>query len=415
MNTSLSPQTMQWGQVVGLAMSLSGCGARTGLEDPNTGQVAYPPSFPVNCGTTPLDHCVLEALSTLTVTAHAQETYSSVIALMADGHVKFRGARDRRSVIGTIEGLRDIVDIDANSENIMAAVDRNGHVWVYGTNSNGPLGPGIPPYTDRGMPLGQEAAVPMMIQGLSSIVQVAVGQRHLLALDKNGQVFAWGDNMFGQLGDGTTTDNEVPQRVMGLPPIVYIRAGGVGSVAVDRAGHIWAWGGGTRPSNGPSCTQGQVQLTPRQQPYVSELKDLQFGGGFYLALAAGGRIYTWGCNSLGMLGTGNNQNLSSPHLFGITEVVGLGVSMTQSFLIKGNSSEMGRGAVVEFGDVGSMNTRDGGNPSPTPVSGLPGDIVSVDGGYRHHRVALSRDGRRVWVWGDNAQFGEARPPVEVSF
>ncbi|MCM8816517.1 MAG: hypothetical protein NC913_03270 [Candidatus Omnitrophica bacterium] len=77
---------------------------------------------------------------------------------------------------------------------------------------------------------------------LSDIRQVAAGGRHSLALDKDGNVWAWGDNTSGQLGNGTNDDSNYPVAVIGLPEIKSVAAGLNHSLAIDKDGNVWVWG-----------------------------------------------------------------------------------------------------------------------------------------------------------------------------
>lgn len=72
--------------------------------------------------------------------------------------------------------------------------------------------------------------------------QVAVGTGHTLALDKNGRVFAWGSDSVGQLGSGQRLYFETPRAIAGLPPIQAISARHQWVVALDRDGNVWNWG-----------------------------------------------------------------------------------------------------------------------------------------------------------------------------
>jgi len=65
---------------------------------------------------------------------------------------------------------------------------------------------------------------------------------HTLALDAAGNVYAWGDGVDGQLGQGVAANSDVPLFVPGLPPIVDVRAGGMHSLALDASGNVYAWG-----------------------------------------------------------------------------------------------------------------------------------------------------------------------------
>lgn len=82
---------------------------------------------------------------------------------------------------------------------------------------------------------------------LQNIVAISAGDYHVLALDNQGSVWAWGKNYYGQLGIGSTDDSSTPVLVKKdlttyLTDIVYIDAGFEHSLAIDKDGQIWVWG-----------------------------------------------------------------------------------------------------------------------------------------------------------------------------
>jgi alpha-tubulin suppressor-like RCC1 family protein len=138
-----------------------------------------------------------------------------------------------------VSGLTGIVAI-AVAETIVA-LKEDGTVWEWTWESDG-------------------TANPVQVSGLTGIVAVAAGSgqalsgfssaSHRLALKDDGTVWAWGDNRFGQLGDGTTAYRASPVQVAGLRDVAGIAAAAVNvqfgtlpvSLAVKRDGTIWAWG-----------------------------------------------------------------------------------------------------------------------------------------------------------------------------
>ncbi|WP_115560852.1 RCC1 domain-containing protein [Xanthomonas arboricola] len=135
------------------------------------------------------------------------------------------------------------------------ALSRDGHVWAWGSNECGAIG--LEP------PAGATSvfqAKPHRIEGMPHIVAISAGVRHAIFLDKNGGVWATGNNGARQLGliapphagislcqssrdsAGTESYSSIPLKVPGLPPAIAIAAGRDRSAAVDRDGHVWIWG-----------------------------------------------------------------------------------------------------------------------------------------------------------------------------
>ncbi len=109
----------------------------------------------------------------------------------------------------------------------------SGNVWAWGNNHEGQLGDGgSHPWALR----------PMEIPNFDGVIAVAAGRGHCLALKKDGTVWAWGNNDWGQLGDNTTNQALEPVQVVGLSNVIDVAAGIYYSMALRKDGTIWAWG-----------------------------------------------------------------------------------------------------------------------------------------------------------------------------
>ena len=79
------------------------------------------------------------------------------------------------------------------------------------------------------------------------ITMICGGDRHSLALDDQGQVWAWGNGSYGQIGDNLTGGSSVPKKVTALTTqIVQITSGYEHSMALDDQGNVWVWGNNDR-------------------------------------------------------------------------------------------------------------------------------------------------------------------------
>jgi hypothetical protein len=176
--------------------------------------------------------------------------YTSV-ALKADGTVYGSGQNmagelglgsgvPQTSTFQPLPGLSNVIQLAINGEGNLSAyvvaVDQSGHVFAAGTNRDGEMGNGSPSNTNQ----VTFARVP----NLDSVVSVAAGDGHVLALKNDGTVWAWGSNSYGQLGDGTTYDKASPLQVS-FPAgtrLVGVAAGFSHSMALDSGGNLWSWG-----------------------------------------------------------------------------------------------------------------------------------------------------------------------------
>jgi alpha-tubulin suppressor-like RCC1 family protein len=125
------------------------------------------------------------------------------------------------------------------------ALDDLGRVWVWGSNENVGLGDGSTreEVEWRSLPGLVQLPEDTRISAIASS-----GGDFALALDETGQLWSWGRNMFGQLGDGTEEMRPVPVKVdqsaLGDATIISMAAGLRHTLALDSLGRLWAWGNG---------------------------------------------------------------------------------------------------------------------------------------------------------------------------
>jgi hypothetical protein len=107
--------------------------------------------------------------------------------------------------------------------------------------------------------------MPVQVTGLYGVVAIAAGACYNLALKGDGTVWAWGSNLAGQLGDGTTMDKSMPEQVSGLSGVMAITAGGAHSMALKADGTVWTEpafpspGSSIPPRFGPKKVVGDVR------------------------------------------------------------------------------------------------------------------------------------------------------------
>ena len=120
-------------------------------------------------------------------------------------------------------GLANVQQVSAGSYHSIA-LGFDGSVWTTGYNLWGQIGNGSPNGTNRNTAI--------QLVGLTDIVQVSAGNGHNLIVKKDGTLWSWGNNEFGQLGDGTGTNRSTPVQVLLAGP-TYLTAGWYHSAAVQ--------------------------------------------------------------------------------------------------------------------------------------------------------------------------------------
>jgi alpha-tubulin suppressor-like RCC1 family protein len=182
-----------------------------------------------------------------------------------------------------------------------------GTALAWGFNVSGQLG--------NGTTAGSRVPMPVSLPAGTTITAVAGGGLHALALTSTGTVLAWGNNAEGQLGNGTTTGSPVPVPVS-LPAgtrITAIAAAGWSSLALTSTGTVLAWGLnndgqlGNGTTVGSSATPVAVRLPAR-----SKITAIAAGAYHSLALTSTGTVLAWGLNSDGELGNGTTDDSRVP-------------------------------------------------------------------------------------------------------
>jgi alpha-tubulin suppressor-like RCC1 family protein len=197
---------------------------------------------------------------------------------------------------------------------------------------------------------------------LSSVVALACGGYHSLALQSDGRVVAWGYNEYGQA--------DVPS---GLSSVAAIAAGDFFNMALQSNGSVVVWG---------EILDGQTNFPPD----LSNAVAIAAGGYHCLARQGNGRVVAWGYNGEGETDVPSN----------LTEVAAIAAGLYHSLALQSN------GTVVAWGD-------NWGGQANVPPS--LSNVVALAGGGSHS-LALQADGRVV-AWGDNS-YGQTNVPPGLS-
>ena len=141
---------------------------------------------------------------------------------------------------------------------------------------------------------------------------IAAGDAHSCALTSAGGVKCWGDNLYGQLGDGTNTPSSVPVNVSGLASgVAAIAAGGFHSCALTSAGGVKCWGSNYSGGLGDGTNMDR-SVPVDVSGLASGVAAIAVGNGHGCALTTAGVVKCWGLNDEGQLGDGTYMERDVP-------------------------------------------------------------------------------------------------------
>jgi alpha-tubulin suppressor-like RCC1 family protein len=268
-------------------------------------------------------------------------------------------------------------------------------VLCWGSNQNGQLGIGSQV---------SESTQPILVPGLSGVVQIAGGEFHSCALLADGTVSCWGRNNGGQVGIGGHADVPTPTVVPGVDGAVEIALGYSTSCARRVDGTLMCWGGGLGDGLGPSVVKG-----------VSGATSITVGGGdFACATVDDDTLSCWGDNHFGNLGDGTTADRSEPAVVSdITDVAAVGLGAWDSCIAHhdGMVECWGANSSGQLGD-GKGATPQGLLATPTSVPGLTG-VVALALGWLHTCALLSDGTERCWGADYVGQLGDDDDQIEL--
>jgi alpha-tubulin suppressor-like RCC1 family protein len=310
-----------------------------------------------------------------------------------------------------------------NLTSLTTTVVSRGTVLAWGNNGNGELGDGN----------NSPAKVPVevSISGVT-VTAIASGYDHTLALTSAGTVYAFGNNNYGQMGDGNKDGgSETPVQVLNysggtgtyLSGITAIAAGVSFSLALTSSGNVYAWGNNGNgelgnASNAESNIPVEVQNSTDTGPLTGITAIAAGGynvaaGAFALALTSSGMVYAWGYDGYGELGNRTTGNGAVSDDSNIPVLVSMPGGVTVTAISAGlwhNLALTSSGNVYAWGantggDLGNDTTTD--SPIPLEVEGVGGSgylsgITAISAGDSISLALMS--GGNVYAWGYN-QYG----------
>ena len=343
-----------------------------------------------------------------------QQQYTRATALAATILLSACGAGSQDATVAGMQSsssqqlvapvsLDDADRLSAGATHVVG-LNADGTVFAWGGNGYGQLGNGSV----------INSSVPVQVSGLSAVRAVQAGSMHTVALRTDGTVWGWGANYWGQLGQASmNAGSRVPLMVPGMSNVKALSAGQTHTSVVTTAGSVWSWG----------SLPGRFSAVPVQVAGLQNVRTVVSGHDFNLAIKLDGTVWGWGGNEYGQLGTGKRSELAvTPvQVNGLDQVITVSAGFVHAMALRKDGTVWSWGS-DSYGVLASKN----GKPYvPQPVQGLPTPVNGASGvkaiaAGTYNSAVLYSDGS-VWAWGDNGagQLGNggtanASAPVRIN-
>ena len=342
---------------------------------------------------------------------HRQPMNPRVIAaaLTTIGLFAASGAVTAASPFGTaltvpLTGIAKVVGGSGHT----CAVSSGGAMYCWGDNVYAQVGDGT----------SEERWTAVPVIGLAGNAQSAgAGGSHTCASTSTGAARCWAYNWHGQVGDGSDTDRDLPTPVVGLGSGVQAIATGMIHSCALAAGGVKCWGANGFGQLGDG-TDTQRLAPVQVSGLASGVQAIATGGEHTCALISGGGVKCWGANDYGQLGNGSTTEQYAPvDVSGLASgvvAISAGRFHTCAVTSGGTAKCWGANENGELGD-GSNTERH----APVNVSGLASGVASIAAGYAHSCARTSGGGVKCWgsnSWGQlgDGSGSDSLVPVNVS-
>ena len=156
------------------------------------------------------------------------------------------------------------------------------------------------------------------LENYIDITEISIAEFHCLALDKKGNVFGWGGNLFNKLGKKYNILQGIPTQILINNKIKSISCGDYHSCAITEDGVLYSWGGGGESYNKGQCGHGttkDIQKPKKVEYFIKhnlKVKKVSCGGYHTIVITDSDELFSFGKGIYGQCGYGQQENTSIP-------------------------------------------------------------------------------------------------------
>ena len=273
------------------------------------------------------------------------------------------------------------------------ALKSDNTIWSWGYNNYGQIGNNEASSTDILIPTQENSKS-------TNWLEVSAGKYHSTALNSEGEIWSWGDNADYQLGDNNSTiDSSIPvQESFANTNWASVSAGRYHTVALNKDGEIWSWGKNDYGQLGNSSNDNSG--IPVQESTTGTWSKVVAGEYHSAAFKSDNSLYLWGANDLGQLGVGTSIDSTSPIQESTQSTSWLSISGGYGFAI--GLQQDGTYWAWGTNDYGQYGNGSASGSSLTPIQEDSSSTTwqSISAGL-NHTVAIKSD-NTLWSWGENS-------------